>query len=319
MALPLRRPSRRTLATGGAALTGALALLAAAGVGAVAWIAVSRALYPQIMTSEEDEYSPAGYPDLDLREVTFPAQDGLPIRAWWIPGERPHTVVVVHGFRWGREIMLPQAALYARAGYSVLVPTLRGSAKPGERTQTSFGYFERLDVRGAVTWARQQAAPAVALHGISMGAAAVLLAAEGDPHVTAVIAEAGYEDLGSLMDGAFEHFLGVPAFPFGPVAMRLGAWRGRLDLAAVRPREAARRLHRPLLLIHGKEDGIIPWQNSLAIYQAASAPRELWLPDRAGHGTALSAEPERYREVVLTFLATWLLGHHPPAGGPAAT
>jgi fermentation-respiration switch protein FrsA (DUF1100 family) len=40
---------------------------------------------------------------------------------------------------------------------------------------------------------------------------------------------------------------------------------------------------RPLLVIHGTEDGTFAVENARLIYAAASGPRELWILDGVGH------------------------------------
>ena len=40
---------------------------------------------------------------------------------------------------------------------------------------------------------------------------------------------------------------------------------------------------RPLLLIHGERDAIVPAHHSKLLYDAAAQPKELWLLPAAGH------------------------------------
>lgn len=64
---------------------------------------------------------------------------------------------------------------------------------------------------------------------------------------------------------------------------------------------------RPLLLIHGADDGVLPPEASKHVYQRARAPRDLKLYEGAGHGLdEVADELKRY-------LSRWLIGALRPA------
>jgi uncharacterized protein len=90
-----------------------------------------------------------------------------------------------------------------------------------------------------------------------------------------------------------------------------GTWLGGrlagMPLATASPLEAVERIApRPLLLIHGDADHLIPPSDSQEIYDAAGEPKALWLAPGSRHVGAAGDHPEEYRRRVLEFLEEWL-------------
>jgi alpha-beta hydrolase superfamily lysophospholipase len=65
---------------------------------------------------------------LDYRRVSFQSTDGLDLAGWWVPEDNPSRAVVpvpgLEGDKSDRHV-LETAAIYAQAGYSVLMIDLR--------------------------------------------------------------------------------------------------------------------------------------------------------------------------------------------------
>lgn len=127
------------------------------------------------------------------------------------------------------------------------------------------------------------------MHGTSYGAAIALLAAAEIPEIGAVIADSAYADVRDLIATEVARRTHVP----GTIAdwvMRPGietaAWMlYGLDLAAVAPERAVSRIApRPVLLIHGAQDPVIPPEHARRLkHRAVNAGAELWMLDGLGH------------------------------------
>jgi fermentation-respiration switch protein FrsA (DUF1100 family) len=72
---------------------------------------------------------------------------------------------------------------------------------------------------------------------------------------------------------------------------------------------------RPLLLMHGVEDEIVPVANAHALYASAGEPKELWLIDNLKHCQALEEAYEPFKRRLLGFFDRWLAA--PEHGAPA--
>jgi len=302
-----------------AGVVGGGALLA----GAALWVGSGAMLRPEGYTHPgrigTDPERAAG---LAFEEVAFATGGGATLRGWWVPGApgASAAVVAVHGAGGNRAGLLPETPFLRRAGYPALLFDLRGHGRSdGAARGLGFGPRESEDVSAAVAFVREQRGiPRVAALGTSLGGAAVLLAAARDPDIAAVIAENPWARILHVMRIA-------PARPwFVPELLLRGIratafWRLGI-LGTPEPLDAVGRIApRPLLLLHGEADRLVPVSDSRALLAAAGEPAELWTLPGAGHGALYETDPEGYRERVLGFLDRWLPveAGRSPAGGAA--
>ncbi len=140
---------------------------------------------------------------LDFEEVTFPATDGLELKAWYIPSSSNNLIICNHfspanryGYAghiepWntsgGFEVnFIPKYKALHDAGYNVLVYDMRyhGESPGPENGVCGVGYFEWKDVLGSLHFARtweQTSHMKISLQSMCMGANATLRAMESHP------------------------------------------------------------------------------------------------------------------------------------------
>jgi uncharacterized protein len=241
---------------------------------------------------------------LRYREVGFRSSDGLSLRGWWIEGGgSSRAAVLVHGWGGDRSELhiLETALVYERAGFDVMIIDLRAHGE-SEGERVTVGYQEARDVRGALSWLQERGyePEGVVLHGWSLGGAAVVQAAPGSG-VAAVVEEAAYADLHPVLRERLPETSGLPAF-FNPGILLMGRLFLGIDPWAVRPEEEARQLSRegvPLMIIHSRDDGVVPFEHAEA-FAAAYPGATLWELRGYAH-VAAHTHPE-YRERLLNFL-----------------
>jgi len=68
---------------------------------------------------------------------------------------------------------------------------------------------------------------------------------------------------------------------------------------------------RPLLLMHGDADALIPAEQTRELYLATGGHARLWIAPGAGHGRLYNSHPEEWEERVQTLLLEEL---GPPRG-----
>lgn len=239
--------------------------------------------------------------------VSFPARDGATLRGWWVPGAPGARagVVTVHGGGADRRDFLRHLPVFHEAGYPVLAFDCREHGiSDGRDLGVSFGVREHEDVIAAVAFARAHGGlERVAVVGTSQGGASVILAAAADPSIDAVVAENPFTDIPSLIRDGARNFddRSVDAAWIVALAADLTAWR----LGATRERAPIERIDRiaprPLLLMHGTSDSLIPVAHTHALH--ARAPfAELWILEGAEHARLYNADPEGWRDRVRRFL-----------------
>lgn len=251
----------------------------------------------------EDPGGPATPADLGLEyEVaSFETDDGVTLSGWFIPAVRETStaVVVMHGFTGNRLPELAGFVPWLHERHHVLQFDFRGHGESGPGTVT-LGSHERRDVAAAVAFLHGRGIERIALFGISMGAAAAILAGPELP-VAAVVADAAYARASHPIAGRLRE-QGWPLPRAGSIAIvTAAALRARARMGD--PIEAVANLApRALLVIAPVEDRLISWRQSLALYEAAGQPKELFVVPGAGHGDAYATDPDGYRDRVLGFL-----------------
>ncbi|HYE19106.1 MAG TPA: alpha/beta hydrolase [Tepidisphaeraceae bacterium] len=252
--------------------------------------------------------------DLNWRfePVTFPATDGLRISAWYIPAPplppntppdlakhwARRTVICAHGLGANKLNQLHMARAFHARGWNVLALDFRAHGASAGQFST-FGDTERRDVLGAVRHLRtHRAANAdhIVCVGASLGAAASIAAAADDSAegraIAGLVVYATYADLGDLARSICDTRL-----PFGTnllarhVAIPLASLHAGSNLSTFRPAEHLARLgNRPLFLVHGKRDVMIPIAHAHTLHAAAPGPKRLVDLD-ADHNAIIDDEP----------------------------
>jgi len=171
-------------------------------------------------------------------------------------------------------------------GYNVLVFDFRGHGE-SDGQLTSLGDLERQDVLGAVHWIQDQhprQANRILGLGVSTGAAALLSAAV-DPSpqgqsINAVAVMEGFDDLHSLgRSVAQTRFLPPLSWIADRVGLALASAQVGTDLVHFAPAQIVKGLWpRPLLVVHGLNDDVIPFEHGERLFEAAYEPkRRVWL------------------------------------------
>ena len=285
----------------GAALVAA-PVAAVALVGAVAWVGAERAIHQPPKTWP---WALHDFPDLRGEPVTIPSGTGISLAATFFPGTSRAAIVLSHGYGNDQGEVLPWAAFLHRAGYGVLVYDMRARGGSGGDAIT-LGVLEQVDLVAVIDYlaARPDVDPdRIGALGVSLGGATTILAAARDPRIRAVVDVCGFADVDSLIGAAYRAFIGLPAFPFGPLSVRLAEWRTGQHFSRARPLDAVGRISpRPLLIIHGAADTDVPPDSSERLFAAAGEPKELWLVPGAGHGLApWEAGPAAFERRVIVF------------------
>ncbi|MDQ1591511.1 MAG: hypothetical protein QOG71_2138 [Pyrinomonadaceae bacterium] len=242
--------------------------------------------------------------------VSFASTDGNTLSGWYLPArgdarQRRVTFVLTHGLFRSRYEMLERGLALWREGYGVLLYDLRRHGASAAEFST-IGYDERHDVAAAFAFVRaREPQNRVVLMGVSMGAAATLLAASeiSDGQLLGVVAESSFL---SFADTVRHHvrLIGLPTFPFATLLIKFTSWRLNFAADDYDLLRAVGRISRPVLFIGGTRDVRMPTATVLEpLYAAAqSAGKRKFIVEGATHGHAYDESPESYVKAVNEFV-----------------
>jgi alpha-beta hydrolase superfamily lysophospholipase len=283
------------------------------------------ALVYRVRAGYPHRHPPVWTPDivgLAYEEVEIPSSDGLRLPGWYMPAgpaARPG-VVLVHGWESARDRTIPHAQVLHAAGFHVLTFDVRGNGANGpEALPMSVGEYAADARAGVAELRRRPEVTRIGLLGHSMGAAGSLVAAAEDADVDAVIAVAAPADPYRLTRQTFRLArLPIPA----PIAWPL-AWlttrvylqpRGH-TVESVSATAAVRSIERPVMLVHGSEDGVVPVSDLARLAEARRTARpdavtETLLVEGGRHSWLY--EFPAYRAAIARFLTESLGGPFAP-------
>lgn len=202
---------------------------------------------------------------LDYETVWIVTADGVKLNGWYVEARRPRaTLLFFHGNAGNISHRLDSLRIFNELGLTVLIIDYRGYGLSEGKPSEAGTQLDALAAWRYLTEKRGVAPRNIVLFGRSLGAAlAAWLAAEKQPG--AVILESAFT---SVPDLAADLYWWLPA-------RRLA----RLHHAT---RDYLARVHSPVLVVHSREDEIIPYRHGLAVYAAAGQPKA-FLPLRGGH------------------------------------
>lgn len=247
-------------------------------------------------------------PEYPAEEWRLRSFDGLLLfGTHFQPAEESHRwVVLVHGYGLEQAYTWQFADRYLHHGYQVLTPDMRASGK-SEGKYLTMGALESRDVEDWVKEIKKRDSSAkILLHGVSMGAATVMLTAARQPDgVVAAVEDSGYSDLYGLFDAELERLLGVPLRPALELSDFICRRRAGFSFAEASPIEAVGNLSLPILFIHSDVDKLVDYDMMEALYAACpSMGKEQYTAQGFPHGVAY--QDKNYFPTVFAFADRWL-------------
>ena len=273
----------------------ALALIGAAVLGYVA-IAVRSALH---LVTPKRGYEPEGYqpPEIPYERVTFQNRAGIQLAGWTAIREQAKgAVILCHGAWTNHREMESRAESLWDRGFSVMTFDFQGCGE-SEGRYTSLGLREVDDLVAAVDYLAATGHPGpVGVLGNSMGGAVAILAAARDERIKAVVTDGAFAAAGRDFVGyAFQGVSGLSPVLFQDAVVMLSEWVSGARLDRVRPVASIGMISpRPVMLIHGADDGLIRVAEAHALHAAAGEPKTLWIVPDCLHVQSFHLHTEEY-------------------------
>jgi fermentation-respiration switch protein FrsA (DUF1100 family) len=256
-------------------------------MGAEVTAAMITPLINQFVYRPDATFAPTGFTPADLglayEEVSAETTDGVRLSGWYLPASQArHALLYCHGNAGDIRDWVHAAPPFLAAGCSLLIFDYRGygasQGKPSEQ-----GLY--LDGEAVWQWLHSRAEhdklPASIL-GKSLGSAVAI-------HVAAQESPASL-----ILDSALTSMREVVATnaPWLPRAMIPSLFESLPRVPHIRC---------PTLVIHGRQDSLVPLTHGQRIFEALTAPKRLHIIEQAGHND-ISGFPE-YQQQIDQFLA----------------
>ncbi|SES93840.1 hypothetical protein SAMN05421676_102161 [Salinibacillus kushneri] len=234
--------------------------------------------------------------------------DGLTLQGYFLEAEEPtnKTVVFAHGYLGnGSQMGLFGQYYYEELGYNMFTVDMRGHGK-SEGDYIGFGWHDRLDYVDWVNRVVDELGPEteIVLHGVSMGAATVLMASgeELPDNVKAIVADSPYTSVYDLFDYQMKRMFNVPAFPVLPSTSLVTKIRADYSLKEASALKQVKKADVPILYVHGNDDAFVPTEMSKELYENTSSEAELITFNGSSHGEAFVIHKEEYVAKLNEFL-----------------
>ncbi|MCH9689972.1 MAG: lysophospholipase [Gammaproteobacteria bacterium] len=200
----------------------------------------------------------------DMQRISLLTNDKVYLNAWYKPAAKKNpTLIIFHGNAGHIGGRMPLARYLIQRGFGVLLLEYRGYG--GNRGRpTEQGFYE--DARAGIRYLSQKNAPVqhLLLYGESLGTGVATKMAEEYPNVCGLILQSPYTSLTSL--GQY-HYPWIPITP----------WDKFDSLSRMK------KIHVPLLILHGTEDTVIPYQEGETLFRAANQPKQWVRLQSQGH------------------------------------
>ena len=219
----------------------------------------------------------------EYRDVSIRTSDGVVLHGWYIPGNGDRVLLFFHGNAGNISHRLESIRQFLQLGLSVFIIDYRGYGQSEGRTTEQGIYRDAQAAWNYLTESSNIPQGRIIVFGRSMGASvAAYLAARHGP--LALIIESSFT---SVPDIAGEYY------PLLPVR-----WLSRLRHSA---EEFVRDTDSPVLVIHSRDDEIVPIHHGEAIFAAAKEPRS-FVEIRGTHNDAFLRDEKNYLDGLRSFL-----------------
>ena len=270
----------------------AMAITGYLGVCIFIYLMQARVIFFPDLPGRQLEMTPSNI-NLTFEDVHARTEDGETIHGWYVPAkEGKVTLLFSHGNAGNISHRLESIALFNSLGLNVLIYDYRGYGQStGKLSEQGFYH----DVMGMWTYLTEQKghkAENIVLFGRSLGAS---MASQLATRVNAggVILESPFASVPDM---------GARLYPFLPVRLL-----SRFQLSNVAHVQAIRS---PVLVVHSRDDEIIPFSQGEKVYAAAHEPKTL-LPIRGDHNGGFLSSGRFYIEGIEVFLIKHFADYEP--------
>lgn len=193
---------------------------------------------------------------LPYKDVRFRASDGIGLTGWYVPAPQPRgTVLFFHGNSRNMSSEVDVLKMFRALGFDSLVFDYRGYGKSEGKPDEEGTYRDAEAAWNYLVKERKTPPDHIIIWGRSLGAA---IAADLAAHhrSAAFVSEAAFTTLADLASHLHPYF---------PVKQLLKIHYGVINKLPF--------IHCPILIVHSREDELVPEEEGRRLYAAANPPK----------------------------------------------
>lgn len=248
---------------------------------------------------------------LPYENVTFKTEDKVQLKGWFITSavESEKTIIFMHGWGMNRADILKHTYFLRELGYNLFYFDFRALGESGGKT-SSIGYLELKDIAAAIEFLKQtrpQFCAKIGLYGLSMGGMVAICEAARNTQIACVVAEASYYSFRRVVSRWAWVKRRVPYFPLMPIILHYIRKQLGVNPERFSPKYNIPKISpRPVFLIHGRYDNLVPAAQAKLLFKRAGEPKEIWLVPGAKHNQCAEVGGYEYKQRLADFYRKYL-------------
>lgn len=254
---------------------------------------------------EAGRLNPIKYESLPKSEVLIPSPFGYSLKTVITePYENNRYIIIAHGVTENKMNSIKYMNLFLERGFNTVIYDHRRHGESGGKT-TSFGHYEKFDLKAIVDWLRKEkgADLLLGIHGESMGAATMLLyAGLLEDGADFYIADCPFSDFKELLSYRIKSDIKLPPALILPIADFFLRLREKYSIKQVSPIAVIENIQKPILFIHSEKDDYILPSMSQDLYDRKKGPKKLYIASHGVHAQSLNENREEYEKAIDEFL-----------------
>ena len=232
------------------------------------------------------------------------ARDGLKLSAYWYDAEQSHKwCILIHGWHGNAGTMIYFMDHMISRGYNCIAPDMRACGRSEGRYST-LGATDKEDI---LLWIdeilKADKDASILLYGASMGGLISLLTGcTNHDRINAIITDSAPCSFKEMICRIVKGTLRVLPYLFVAIAAFFMKIIAKFNLNDTDAMAVLPSLRKPILLIHGKEDGMVPCEMMDQMYSVILSYKERLLVEGADHVKSVGTDTEKYWQTVDGFL-----------------